>query len=110
MSQKRHTHPRTPEVCPVCNEDVPPGALACPECGADHNSGWGKDADFYDGVNLPDDDFKYDDFVKREFGSQLKPSALKLVWWIAGIVLIAALLLMYFCEGRVIAAHDVEAA
>ena len=100
MSQKRHTHPRTPEVCPVCNEDVPLGALACPECGADHNSGWGKDADFYDGVNLPDDDFKYDDFVKREFGSQLKPSALKLVWWIAGIVLIAALLLMYFYAGR----------
>jgi hypothetical protein len=69
--------------------------LACPECGADHNSGWRENADAYDGVNLPDDDFNYHDFVKREFGSQLKPSGLKMVWWIAWILLIVALLLLY---------------
>jgi hypothetical protein len=95
MTQKRRTRPRTPELCPFCNEEIPSGALACPECGADHNSGWREDAAFYDGVDLPDDDFNYDDFVKREFGSQAKPAALKVVWWIAGIVLIAALILMY---------------
>jgi uncharacterized protein (UPF0212 family) len=90
MTQKRRTGPTTPELCPVCGEEVPPGALACPECGADHNSGWRENADAYDGVNLPDDDF-----VKQEFGSRLKPEGLKMVWWIAGIVLIAALILMY---------------
>ena len=96
MTQKRRSRARTPKVCPVCNEEVPPGALACPECGADHNSGWRENADAYDAVNLPDDDFNYDDFVKREFGSRVKPAGLKMVWWIAGIVLIAALILMYF--------------
>ena len=100
MTQKKQTHPKTPEVCPVCNEDVPAGALACPECGADHNSGWGNHAGLCDGVDLPDDDFKYDDFVEREFGSDLKPSALKLVWWIAGILLFVALVVMYFYSAR----------
>jgi hypothetical protein len=69
--------------------------LACPECGADPNSGWREDIDAYDGLNLPDDDFNYDDFVKQEFGARIKPAGLKLVWWIAGMVLIAALILMY---------------
>ena len=96
MTQKKRTLPRTPEVCPVCNEDVPPGALACPECGADHKSGWREDAEGYDGLNLPDEDFNYDDFVKQEFGPRVKPSGLKVIWWIAGIVLIVALILMYF--------------
>jgi hypothetical protein len=95
MTQKRRIRPRTPEVCPVCNEEVPPGALACPECGADHHSGWREDAGFYDGVDLPDDDFNYNDFVKAEFGSRVKPAGLKMIWWIAGIVLIAALILIY---------------
>ena len=79
----------------MCNEQVPPGALACPECGADHNSGWRENADAYDGLNLPDDDFNYDAFVKREFGSRVKPAGLKMVWWIVGILLIVSLLLMY---------------
>ena len=64
MTQKRRTRPRMPELCPVCNEEVPAGALACPECGADHDSGWKVDAEVYDGVELPADDFNYKDFVK----------------------------------------------
>jgi hypothetical protein len=100
MTYKRRTRPRTPDVCPVCNEEVPSGALACPECGADHNSGWRENADAYDGVNLPDDDFNYDDFVKREFDSRVKSAGLKMIWWIAGIVLIAALILMYLYAAR----------
>jgi ssDNA-binding Zn-finger/Zn-ribbon topoisomerase 1 len=100
MTQKRRTRRRTPEVCPVCNEEVPRGALACPECGADHNSGWREDADFYDGLNLPDNDFDYDDFVQREFESRVKPAGLKMIWWIAGIVLIAVLILVYLYAAR----------
>ena len=96
MPHKKRTRPKTPEQCPVCNEDVPRGALACPQCGADHNSGWKEDAAGYDGLNLPDEDFKYDDFVKREFGSRVKPSALNMIWWIAGIVVLLVLLLTYF--------------
>jgi zinc ribbon protein len=90
MTNKKRLRPRTPELCPVCGEDVPRGALACPQCGADHNSGWREDADTYDGVNFPEHDFNYDDFVKQEFGPQAKPMGLKTIWWIVGIALIVA--------------------
>ena len=90
MTNKKRIRPRTPEVCPVCGEDVPRDALACPECGADHNSGWREDADTYDSVDLPEDDFNYDDFVKQEFASRVKPAGLKTIWWIVGIILIVA--------------------
>lgn len=83
---------KPPEVCPVCGEDVPPNALACPECGACHNSGWKEDADVYDGLDLPDDDFDYDDFVKREFGGEAKPAESKLIWWVTAGVLLLLLL------------------
>ena len=81
---------RTPKICPVCEEDLPPDAVACPACGADHNSGWREDADIYDGVGLPEQDFNYDDFVEQEFGSESKPPGLSTIWWIVGIALIVA--------------------
>ena len=100
MTEKRRTPRRTPEICPVCGENVPRRALACPQCGADHNSGWREDADTYDGVDLPDNDFNYDDFVKQEFGSSLKPAAIKPVWWITAILLIVAFIVIYFYAAR----------
>ena len=65
---------KAPKVCPVCGEDVPRIALACPECGADHTSGWREDAEAYDAVDLPDEDFNYEEFVKQEFGSSRRPA------------------------------------
>ena len=79
---------KPPAVCPVCGEDVSPNALACRECGADHNSGWKDDACSSDGLDLPDEEFDYNDFVKREFGGESRPSAIKPLWWITGIVLL----------------------
>ena len=100
MTTKKSKDPTTPEVCPACGEDVPPNALACPECGADHNSGWREDADTYDAVDLPDEDFNYDEFVKREFGSSPKAVAIKAVWWITAILLIVAFIVIYFYAAR----------
>jgi len=100
MSDKRGIRPRVPEVCPVCGEDVPRGALACSECGADHNSGWREDADTYDGLDVPDDDFKHEDFLKQEFRSQARPAGIKTIWWIAGIILIIAFLSIYLYAAR----------
>ncbi|RBP42637.1 hypothetical protein DES53_106346 [Roseimicrobium gellanilyticum] len=92
-----NSKPRTPEVCPVCGEDVPPKSLACPECGSDHNTGWKKDAYTYDGVDLPDDDeFNYDEFVEQEFGkgsASPKPAGIKTLWWVTAIVLLLAWIL-----------------
>lgn len=85
-----------PDVCPVCGEDVPRGSLACPECGADHNSGWREDAERYDGLDLPGDDFDHDDFVQREFGSGVIPPGLKTIWWITAIVVLAVSIALYF--------------
>jgi hypothetical protein len=85
-----NSRPRTPEVCPVCGESVPRNALACPECGADHRSGWSETADA-DGLDLPDDDFDYDAFVKEEFGGGGARSRLHPVWIVTAIVLLGAM-------------------
>jgi len=82
-------------VCPVCGEDVPRTALACPECGADHNSGWRENAEAYDGLDLPDEDFNYEQYVNQEFESFRRP-AIKKVWWITAILVIAAFIVIYF--------------
>jgi hypothetical protein len=94
MTNKKRIRP--PEVCPVCGEDVPCDVQACPECGADHSSGWRDDAVRYDGVDLPEDGFDYDAFVRQEFGSQAKPAELKTVWWIVGIALLVVLVFYFF--------------
>jgi hypothetical protein len=54
----------------------------------DHKSGWGEDAGDYQAVEIPDGDFDYDEFVKQEFGTPVKPSGIKTVWWITAIALI----------------------
>lgn len=100
MAKDRRSNLKTPEVCPVCDEDVPRGALACPECGADHNSGWRQDAETYDGVELPDEDFNYDEFVRREFGPSVKPSGMKTIWWITAILILVASVALYFLSAR----------
>ena len=81
-----------PRVCPVCGEDVPRKSWACPECGADERSGWKDQANIYDGLDLPDDEFDYDDFVSREFGHTTPKPAAQGIWWFAGIALLLALL------------------
>jgi len=96
MAGKKPTKLEAPGVCPVCGEDVPRGALACLECGADHNSGWREDADTYDAVDLPDEDFNYDEFIRQEFGSAPKLAGVKTIWWIAAIVLTIVFVVIYF--------------
>jgi len=72
---------------------VPPKAAACPECGSDYETGWSEDADAQR-LGLPDDKFDYDEFVKEEFGREgkgIRPRSIGAGWWIAGIVLLIAL-------------------
>jgi uncharacterized membrane protein YvbJ len=95
MGTNKRSKLRTPEVCPVCGEDVPANALACPECGADHNSGWREDAGTYEALDLPDEDFNYDEFVREEFGNSIKPAGMKLIWWLTAIVVIIVSVTLY---------------
>jgi len=81
---------RRPDICPNCGADIPPNARACPGCGADEQTGW-SDAAHTDGLDLPDEDFDYDDFVKREFGGKGPvPRGIHWFWWIVALGLAAA--------------------
>jgi len=78
---------RPPETCPNCGAEVPPKASACPECGADDQTGW-SEAARSDGLDLPDDDFDYHDFVKREFADPSPvPRGIHWFWWVIALVL-----------------------
>ena len=76
--------------CPVCGADVPRGAKACPECGACEKSGWNQDR-YVDGLNLPDENFDYEDFTAREFGHGSKKTGKQRLWLAVAIVVIAAM-------------------
>lgn len=89
--------PDAPAVCPVCNEDVPHGALACPECGADHQSGWRENGVGYDGIDLPEE-FDYQEFARREFGASPKPSGIRMLWWITALLLLLVTLLYFYAN------------
>jgi len=100
MSKNHRNRLKPPEVCPVCGEDVPRSALACPECGADHNTGWREDAATYEALDLPEEDFNYDKFVREEFGASYKPAGLKTIWWVTGILIIVASVVLYLVSLR----------
>lgn len=84
-----------PEICPNCGAKVPRSAKACPECGSDELTGWSQKAR-YDELNLPDENFDYNDFVKREFGGEpAVPRGVSRFWWIVAILVIAGLLYLW---------------
>jgi len=87
-----------PEICPLCGASVPPNAKACPGCGADENSGWAEDAQQATAADLglPEEDFNYDEFTRREFGPPAtRPPGLHWVWWLTGIALLLAIFLFW---------------
>ena len=84
---------------------VPDDARACPECGSDEETGWSDRAQAQR-LDLPDDEFDYDEFVKEEFGSKerssprIKPAGLRWVWWVAGVLLLLAFAFAFFRQFR----------
>jgi hypothetical protein len=84
-----------PETCPNCGADVPPKARACPECGADEQTGWSEAAGA-EGLDLPDENFNYQDFVKREFGGPSPvPRGVQWYWWVVAMLVVAGLLTLW---------------
>ena len=75
--------------------NVPPKARACPDCGADEQTGWSEAASA-EGLDLPDENFDYDDFVKREFGGRGPvPRGIRWYWWLIALVVVVALLALW---------------
>ncbi|MCF7708504.1 MAG: hypothetical protein K9N52_06370 [Verrucomicrobia bacterium] len=87
--------PAKPEICPVCGASVPPKAGVCPGCGSCEETGWSGEA-YYDQLDLPDDEFDYDEFIQNEFGSasMVKPRGIGWFWWI--IAVLVALMMFWF--------------
>lgn len=76
-----------PDYCPVCGAEVPSRAKACPECGADDETGWSERARS-DALGIPDDSFDYQDFVEREFKGRKPKRKLQPLWFAAALILI----------------------
>jgi hypothetical protein len=83
--------------CPFCNREVRVGK-PCPGCA--ENTGksksskksWEQDP-VADGLDLPDDDFDYDAFVAREFGSSAhRRLGAPWYWWLLGILALIAMI------------------
>ena len=85
-----------PEICPVCGEDVPRNARACPECGACEESGWSEGAEAIDAVGGGSEEFDYDRFVEEEFGQPPRKPAIGWLWWLVALVLLLLMLLPLF--------------
>ena len=75
-----------PETCPHCGADVPRRAKSCPQCGSDDSTGW-SDRASTQSLDLPDDEFDYDEFTQREFGKP-KRSSRKTFWWVVAVALL----------------------
>lgn len=96
-------------LCPGCDKEVRVGSRSCPYCNPPskrrkrHRSaasgskqGWKQDH-AHDGLDLPGDDFDYDDFVAREFGA--KPHrrvGIKWYWWATAIAILILMTLAGF--------------
>ena len=84
-------------MCPNCGADVPPRAKACPECGADEETGWSDEA-YASSLDLPDESFDYDEYVKREFEGKPPEQSRKALWFVVALIL--ALLFLALAFGR----------
>jgi hypothetical protein len=101
MARRRSRKPDDYFVCPHCGADVPANARACPECGSDESTGWAEEADKW-AAGIPtgyadDDEFDYDDFIRREFGGKgrgLSGKSIAVLIAVAAALLGLALLLL----------------
>ena len=84
-------------ICPSCGTEARVGQ-ACPGCAPVKRrrkrvrkvakKSWEQD-DSADGLDLPDDDFDYDDFVAKEFGGNPhRRTGISWYWWATGVFLL----------------------
>lgn len=82
---------RAPEECPVCGAEVPPKALACPECGADERTGWGEEEADFEATGYEEDSFDYEDFLEKEgLKEGSRPRGIAPGWWVLAIFALVA--------------------
>jgi hypothetical protein len=89
-------------VCPFCGCEVRVGK-PCPGCAKKvKKSGkkpWEQD-ESKDGLDLPDGDFNYEDFIAREFGkASHRVLGLKWYWWVLAVALLLAMIWGVIAQG-----------
>ncbi len=52
-----------------------------------------------DGLGLPDEEFDYEEFAKREFGSGNGVPGIHPVWWITSVILLVTLFVAWIVLG-----------
>jgi hypothetical protein len=99
-------------LCPGCDREVRVGSRGCPYCNPPAKrqrrkqrpkatakrarKSWEEDST-YDALDLPDEDFDYDDFVAREFGHKPhRKVGIRWYWWVTAIVLLVLIVLAGF--------------
>ena len=84
-----------PPLCPHCGARRPARARCCPACGSDEQTGWSEETPT-GGLDLPDDEFNYEEFVQEEFGGgRVKPKGIHWFWWLTALLLVILLLAMF---------------
>lgn len=84
--------------CPFCDREVRVGK-PCPGCAKKRQAPdkrakkpW-QQGSAVDGLDLPDEDFDYDDFIAREFGhAPHRKLGVKWYWWLLGVAALAAMI------------------
>ena len=93
--------------CPTCGKTLSPNARSCGDCGAEREGAEWLAPEAYDGLHFSDDEFDYDEFVRREFrtGSsggnwfdRLTPR--ERFWWVVAVVLLLAFIFAYALDFR----------
>lgn len=90
------------DSCPNCGADLATGAVFCRECGASEDSGWNDDVIDTEAGYCEDEDFDYDDFIRREFPGHASPPtniSLKRFLMITLVVLLCLSLLSFSIIG-----------
>jgi hypothetical protein len=94
-------------VCPSCDREVVVGK-PCGICAKRSKPAPVKSRrppahdEIYDGLDLPDDDFDYDEFVAREFGHMPhKKTGVKWYWWVVALAVLSLMALGLAIRGDV---------
>jgi hypothetical protein len=96
-------------LCPGCDKEVRVGSRSCPHCNppakrrkrrqsaaSGSKRSWEHDSS-HDGLDLPDEDFDYDDFVAREFGHKPhRKTGIKWYWWLTAVAVLVLIVLAGF--------------
>ena len=72
-----------PDNCAICGAAIPPKARACPECGADEQTGW-REQSMYDGLDLPEADT----------GPKRERTGSAIFWKVTGLVLLVIMIVL----------------